>query len=85
MCKTEEPDTAVQAISVPVAEASQFSWEDVSYGVGKGKKEKQILSGISGLLGGAGGGECCAIKGNGSSNRESGGIDVCKSDCGSDG
>ena len=53
MCKTEEPDTAVEAISVPVAEASQFCWEDVSYGVGKGKKEKQILSGISGLLGGA--------------------------------
>jgi len=71
MCKTEEPDTAVQAISVPVAEASQFSWEDVSYGVGKGKKEKQILSGISGLLGGAGGGECCAIIGPSGSGKTS--------------
>ena len=41
---------------------STFTWRDVSYGVGKAgsKREKQILSGVSG---GVRGGEVCAIIG----------------------
>jgi len=41
---------------------SEFVWSNVTYGVGKGKKSKEILQapGISGSLGG---GEVCAILG----------------------
>ena len=42
--------------------ASTFSWSGVTYGVGAGKKSKEVLKppGISGALGG---GEVCAILG----------------------
>ena len=39
---------------------STFTWADVKYGVGTSKKEKQILKGVSGSLGG---GKTCAIIG----------------------
>jgi hypothetical protein len=41
---------------------SEFRWSDVTYGVGSGKKQKEILKapGISGSLGG---GEVCRILG----------------------
>ena len=39
---------------------STFSWADVKYGVGTNAKEKEILKGISGSLGG---GKTCAIIG----------------------
>ena len=44
---------------VPVID-STFSWADVKYGVGTNAKEKEILKGISGSLGG---GKTCAIIG----------------------
>ena len=47
---------------------SVFSWSDVTYGVGSGKKSKEILRGMSGSLDG---GEVCAILGPSGSGKTS--------------
>ena len=47
---------------------SEFTWSDVTYGVGMGKKSKEILKGISG---GLKGGEVCAILGPSGSGKTS--------------
>ena len=59
--KEEQHDLTNDVHLVKVAPiTSTFTWQDVKYGVGTGKKEKQILKGVSGSLGG---GKTCAIIG----------------------
>ena len=61
MTKGEQNGLTNDAHLVKVAPiSSTFTWADVKYGVGTGKKEKQILKGVSGSLGG---GKTCAIIG----------------------
>ena len=52
--------TDVHLVHVAPVIDSTFSWADVKYGVGTNAKEKEILKGISGSLGG---GKTCAIIG----------------------
>ena len=52
--------TDVHLVHVAPVIDSTFSWADVKYGVGTDAKEKEILKGISGSLGG---GKTCAIIG----------------------
>jgi ABC-type multidrug transport system ATPase subunit len=61
MTKEEQHDLTKDVHLVKVAPfTSTFTWADVQYGVGTSEKEKQILKGVSGSLGG---GETCAIIG----------------------
>eukprot|EP00964_Phaeocystis_antarctica_P074244 scaffold45603_cov48-Phaeocystis_antarctica.AAC.1 len=61
MTKGEQNGLTNDAHLVKVAPiSSTFTWADVKYGVGTGKKEKQILKGVPGSLGG---GKTCAIIG----------------------
>jgi ABC-type multidrug transport system ATPase subunit len=61
MTETKVCEEAKHATSV-------LSWSDVTYGVGSGKKSKEILKGISGSLSG---GEVCAILGPSGSGKTS--------------
>ena len=54
-------DATIEMHEIDAAKTtSVFEWHDVTYGVGKGVKSKEILHGISGSLDG---GEVCAIMG----------------------
>ena len=61
MTSTTSAEQLGDAYLVKVAPiTSTFTWADVTYGVGTGKKSKEILKGVSGSLGG---GKTCAIIG----------------------
>lgn len=60
MAVDENAVTAAEGASESHQSGSKFTWEGVSYGVGSGKREKQILSDITGSLSS---GEVCALIG----------------------